>query len=149
METLSANLIEIQKLTCGDFRDLIIAADLLWAVLKERPFYEQASDLREQLDRALNECKETSRQWMMKNNLEWMRYNRAGYEAMLAFVMELSVKRIGEERSKENRDDTLGLFLELAPLVQKPGTFQDLVPFLPKAVSKMPSQSQPKLGKKE
>ena len=151
MESLSANLADIEgKLNCGDFQNLILGADALWGVLKERPHYEQAGALRERLENAISECREKSRQWMLNNGMDWMRYNRAGYDVMMAFVVALSLERIGEESNKENKDATLGLFLQMAPVVQNKGKFKDLMPFLPRTeTSKMPSQFQTKLGKNE
>ena len=151
MESLSTNLAEIErKLNCGDFRELILGADALWVVLKERPNYEQAGALRERLENALSECKERSRRWLLTNAnaMSWMKFNPAGYDAMMTFVVELSLERIGEESTKQ--DGTLGLFAAMARVVQKNGNFKDLAPYLPKTESsKMPAQLQAKMGKNE
>jgi hypothetical protein len=135
-----------QKLTSGHFRELILSATELSAVLKECPNYGPAVTLRESLDNALGECKEKSRQWMYDNAVDWMKQDKSGYDAMMAFVIALSLDQIGDVRTKR----VLGLYIELARIVQKEGTFKDLSPYLPKTEASrlQPSQLQTKLGTK-
>jgi hypothetical protein len=118
-----------EKLGSGDLRDLILAADDLSRVLKDRPNYEPAKELRPKVESGLEACKQECRNWLTGHRVELLQQlSRQEFDELDDLVFELSFARIEAEQEKSR--DTLSWLTCLLRAAQEQWSVSKLVPRL-------------------
>jgi hypothetical protein len=138
MVELSASLAKVEEyLKSGDYPNFFMAADALSGVLKNRPNYQAAKDLKSQLEKGLATCRQKSLVWLNKYKFPTlMQQDRLLCDSLQAFLTQLSLEQI--ERYK--RDAMLGVAITLVEAAQGDWPVERLLPFF---LSREPPEPPP------
>jgi hypothetical protein len=134
LETVKKHLAETYLPPSGspgkecNFKRLLTAAALLSSVIKDRPNYQAAKDLQEEIEKNLLPCRSQTLLYLQDNMLDLLARAPRVCDTLHKVVRDLDFERIGLLKGSQKR--VMGALLTLVDAVQKRSAVEELLPDL-------------------